>query len=394
MAHLIPPPLEMMRRLIECPSVSSADPHRDQGNLEVIHRLAEWLANLGFMIEVIPVADNKANLRAVLGDPDGNDGLVLAGHTDTVPFDEGRWSVDPFAGIVKGDALFGLGSADMKSFLALAVEAARRLGTTRLQRPLTILATADEESSMSGARMLLEERRHLGRFCVIGEPTGLKPIRMHKGVMMEAIDVEGQSGHSSDPSLGVNAIDGLHAVLGELLDWRGELESRHRHPEFQVPYPTLNLGSIHGGDNPNRICGRCALQIDLRPLPGMELSAMRRELRERIARAMAGHPRLRWKHRPLFDGLPPFETPADSLLVQACEAITAMQAGAVAFGTEAPLLSALGMQTVVLGPGHIAQAHQPDEFLPLPHIEPCLTVLGKLIDRFCVRPDAMVEHPS
>jgi acetylornithine deacetylase len=392
-ARIIPPPLEMMRSLIGCHSVSSADPRWDQGNLEVIDRLAEWLADLGFAVELLPVSENKANLRATRGNPDDPNGLVLSGHTDTVPFDQGRWSVDPFAGVVKDDALFGLGSADMKSFLALSIEAARRMGDIPLQHPLTILATADEESSMAGARLLVEQQRHLGRFCVIGEPTGLQPIRMHKGVMMEAINVEGQSGHSSDPDLGANAIEGVHAILGELLDWRGELRRRHQHGGFKIPFPTLNLGSIHGGDNPNRICGHCALQIDLRPLPGMEPPALRQELRERIAKVMSHHPRLSWTHRALFEGLPPFETPADSVLVKACEEIAERPAGAVAFGTEAPLLASLGLETVVLGPGHIAQAHQPDEFLPLAHIEPCLNILDRLIHRFCARAATTPREP-
>lgn len=388
MGRLLPPPLEMMRSLIGCHSVSSADPRLDQSNLAVIDHLAEWLGNLGFEIEILPIDQRKANLRATLGNRDDPGGLVLSGHTDTVPYDEGRWSVDPFAGIVRDDALFGLGSADMKSFLALAAEAARRLGEFPLQRPLTILATADEESSMSGARLLAEQGRRLGRFCVIGEPTGLRPIRMHKGVMMESIAVEGHAGHSSDPELGANAIEGMQAILRDLLEWRAELRANHHHPNFKVTYPTLNLGSIHGGDNPNRICGHCALQIDLRPLPGMAVPKLRGELRERVAKAMAAFPRMRWTHRPLFEGLPPFETPADALLVRACEELTGQTAEAVAFGTEAPLLSQLGLETVVMGPGHIAQAHQPDEFLPLEHIEPCLDTLGRLIDRFCIHPQA------
>lgn len=394
MARVIPSPLEMMRALIECPSVSSADPRLDQSNLAVIDRLAEWLDRLGFDIEILPVSELKANLCATRGNREDPGGLVLSGHTDTVPYDEGRWSVDPFAGVVRDEALYGLGSADMKSFLALAIEAARRLGETPLTHPLTILATADEESSMSGARWMVAQQRRLGRFCVIGEPTGLRPIRMHKGVMMESIAVQGQAGHSSDPELGANAIDGIRAVLNELTVWRRELKRHHHHAGFKVPFPTLNFGSVHGGDNPNRICGHCALQIDLRPLPGMDLDAVRRELRERIERAMMACTRMRWVHQPLFEGLPPFETPADAPLVKACEEISGNEAESVAFGTEAPLLSQLGLETVILGPGHIEQAHQPDEYLPLAHVEPCLDILGRLIDRFCVRPGESHRRPS
>jgi len=385
MTNRVPAVLDMMRALIASPSVSSANPLLDQSNDGVIALLAEWLERLGFAVEIQRINERKANLIASLGGNEAMDGLVLSGHTDTVPFDEGRWSLDPFAGRIKDDALYGLGSADMKSFLALAVLAASRLDPRRLKRPLVILATADEESSMSGARLLAEQQRHLGRYCVIGEPTGLKPIRMHKGVMMEAIDVDGQSGHSSDPELGANAIDGMQAILSALMEWREQIKAQYHNAAFHVPYPTLNLGSIHGGDNPNRICGHCRLNIDLRPLPGMALTALRNDLRRQVADVLSRYPRLRGVVQPLFAGVPPFETPADARLVRLCEAITGTPAQAVAFGTEAPLLTLTGLQTLVLGPGHIAQAHQPDEFLPLAHIEPCVSILEQLIDEFCVQ---------
>jgi acetylornithine deacetylase len=384
MARLIPTPIEMMRAMIGRPSVSSADARLDQSNHGVIQLLATWLEDLGFSLEIQQVNERKANLVAVLGKSDAMDGLVLSGHTDTVPFDEGGWSLDPFAGMVRNNALYGLGSADMKSFLALAIEAASQFRQDDLQRPLVILATADEESSMSGARLLAEQQRRLGRFCVIGEPTGLRPIRMHKGVMMEAIEVSGKSGHSSDPGLGENAIEGMHAALSELLRWRNELRVQHCHALFKVPYPTLNLGVIHGGDNPNRICAHCSLQIDLRPLPGMDIPDLRSALRDRLTAALAAFPHLSWQLRPLFDGLPAFETPAEAILVKTCEEITGQRAAAVAFGTEAPLLSRLGLETIVLGPGYIDQAHQPDEYLPLGHVEPCLDILGRLIRCFCM----------
>jgi acetylornithine deacetylase len=372
--------------LIERPTVSCTDPRYDQSNLPVIHLLAEWLEPLGFRVEIRPVGSGKANLIATLGVADAPGGLVLSGHTDTVPCNPELWSADPFRATERDGRIYGLGSADMKSFFALAIEAALRFEAGDYRRPLVILATCDEESSMSGARALLAENQRLGRYAVIGEPTGLKPIRTHKGVMMEAVTVRGKSGHSSDPSLGANAIDGMCAVLGELLAFRAELKARYRNPAFKVGYPTLNLGSIHGGDNPNRICGCCETQIDIRPLPGMDLDELHRSLEKRLAPVLAGHEGLSLELRRLFEGLPPFETPADADIVRACEEFTGQIAGSVAFGTEAPFLSRLGMQTVVLGPGHIDQAHQPDEYLPLAHIRPAVDILGRLIERFCILP--------
>jgi acetylornithine deacetylase len=383
----MPNPLTLIRHLIALPSISCTDPRYDQSNLPVIHFLAEQLEPLGFAVEIRPVSATKANLVARLGGPaDQPGGLVLSGHTDTVPCNPELWSSDPFQATERDGRIYGLGSCDMKAFFALAIAAAIRYEAKAYQRPLVILATADEESSMSGTRALLAQNAQLGRHAIIGEPTGLKPIRMHKGVMMEAITVRGRAGHSSDPSLGANAIDGMHAVLSELLAFRAELKAKHRHPAFKVDYPTLNLGSIHGGDNPNRICGCCETQIDLRPLPGMDLDELHQALQDRLAPTLADYPGLTLDVRRLFAGLPPFETAADTDIVRACESFTGSEAGTVAFGTEAPFLNQLGMQTVVMGPGHIDQAHQPDEYLPLEHIPAAIGLLGQLIERFCLRP--------
>jgi len=379
----------LIRALVARPSVSSTDPGFDHGNLAVINLLAEWLEGLGFAVAIHDVAPGKANLLASLGGGGAaGEGLVLSGHTDTVPYDEHGWSVDPFGGVERDGRLYGLGSCDMKSFFAVAIEAARSFDAKALRRPLTLLATADEESTMAGAKHLLALGLKPGRYAVIGEPTGLKPVRMHKGVMMEIIRVHGQSGHSSDPSLGASAIEGMHGVIGELLAWRTELQAKYRNPLFKVDVPTLNLGSIHGGDNPNRICGHCEMHIDIRPLPGMDLQELRQILAERLAGALDAYPQLRLETRAAFDGLPSFETSADSRLVRACETLSGTEAGAVAFGTEAPFLSQLGLETVVLGPGHVEQAHQPDEYLPLAQIPPMVRVLKGLIGRFCVQDEA------
>lgn len=373
----------MIEQLIATPSVSSVSPAFDQGNRDVIDLLATWLQDLGFRVEIqaLSPSGHKANLVATLGS--GPDGLVLAGHTDTVPYDEGRWNHDPFAASEADNRLYGLGTSDMKSFLALAIEAARQYDFKGLKQPIIILATADEESSMLGAQALVDKGARLGRYAVIGEPTGLKPIRMHKGILMEAIRLRGHSGHSSDPSLGNNALEGMHRVLGELLTWRRELQARHQNPLFQVPVPTLNLGHIHGGDNPNRICAECELHIDLRPLPGMNLGELRAELHTRLQRHMQDSG-LQLEFESLFEGIPAMETEAGAAIVQAAEKLTGHHAEAVAFGTEGPYLQQLGMDTIILGPGDIDQAHQPDEFLELDRIEPTLELLHGLIRRFCL----------
>lgn len=374
---------DMLTRLISLPSISSASADWDHSNEAVVRTLADWLEPMGFQCEILPVPGmpGKYNLIATLGS--GSGGLVLSGHTDTVPFDEQRWQSDPFKLTERDDRWYGLGTCDMKGFFALAIEAARAFVGKPLKQPLIILATADEESSMNGARALAESGRPRARYAVIGEPTSLRPVRMHKGIMMERLVFEGQSGHSSDPALGNNALEGMHAAMTELLSLRQDWQARYQNPNFKVQVPTMNLGCIHGGDNPNRICARCELQFDLRPLPGMQMDELRQAILDRL-QPLARSRNLSMAFEPLFDGVPPFETPAEADLVRTCERLTGQTAEAVAFATEAPWLQQLGLETLVMGPGSIDQAHQPDEFLALSQIDPAVTLLTGLIRHYCL----------
>ncbi len=376
------PDLEtMIAELVALPSVSSVQPALDSSNQDVCARLAGWLEDLGFDVSLQPVPERhqKFNVLARLGQGEG--GLVLAGHTDTVPWDETGWSSDPFAARRLDDRVYGLGTADMKSFLALAVNAARGLDATKLRAPLTILATADEESTMSGARALAADGRAPGQYALIGEPTGMQPVFQHKGVLMEGIRILGKSGHSSNPALGRNALEGMLEVIVVLRNLQAEFADRYRQPAFQVPEPTINLGYIRGGDNPNRICAECELHVDVRLNPGMTVKATRALIRERVQQRLAGSD-LKVEFLTLFEGVDPLRG-QDGDLLHACEAATTSRQS-VCFCTEGPYLQSLGMETVIMGPGSIDQAHQPDEYLSLGQAQTCSRVLDELIHRFCV----------
>ncbi|HSX70622.1 MAG TPA: acetylornithine deacetylase [Pseudomonas sp.] len=377
----LPPLREQLATLIATPSVSCTQPHWDQSNRAVVELLASWLGDLGFACEIQEVLPGKCNLLATLGSGPG--GLVLAGHSDTVPFDAGLWQSDPLRLSEQGDRWVGLGVCDMKGFFPLVIEAVRGLLDRPFRQPLLVLATCDEESSMIGARTLAEAGRPLGRAAVIGEPTGLKPVRLHKGVMMERIDILGQSGHSSDPSLGHSALEAMQDAMGALRELRAQWQSEFNNPQFGVPQPTLNLGCIHGGDNPNRICGQCSLEFDLRPLPGMDPEQLRAAIRGKL-QPLAERHRVQIDYGPLFPSVPPFEQGADSELVRIAERLTGQAAQSVAFGTEAPYLQQLGCETLVLGPGDIACAHQPGEYLELARVEPTVTLLRQLIQHYCL----------
>ena len=370
--------------LIGMPSVSSIDPAHDQGNRAVVERLADYFAGLGLAVEVkpIPGKPDKFNLLATLGGAGEPAALVLAGHTDTVPFDAEGWHTDPFKLTKKADRYYGLGVADMKGFFPIVLEALARLAGARLKRPLAVVATADEESSMAGARALLAEGRPLGRYCVIGEPTGLVPCHMHKGIIVETVRLTGQSGHSSDPALGQNALEGMHAVINALLAWRAELQRQYHNHDFKPPAPTMNLGRIRGGDSANRICAECELSLDLRILPGMSVAECRQRLHDTVRGAIAGKD-LGLEFSSVFEGTPPMRTARDSEIVRISEKLSGRAARAVAYGTEGPFFNELGMETVILGPGDIEVAHRPNEYLPIDRIAPMIDIVTRLTRHFC-----------
>ncbi len=379
----LPDTLTMMRELISCPSVSSVSPDIDMSNLAVIEKLAGWLEDMDFVVEVLPLKNSptKANLVATLGQ--GQGGLVLAGHTDTVPFDEQLWKSNPLILTEADNRLYGMGTSDMKAFFALAITAARRFLLSDLKEPLIIVATADEESTMNGARELAASGCLQTGRVVIGEPTGLRPVHMHKGMVMESVHVHGRSGHSSDPALGASAMEGMHKVIIEIINWRAELQQRFQDSQFKVPVPTLNLGRIFGGDNPNRICGDCELHFDLRSLPGMAVDELLAELKPRLE-AVVTEEALDLTLRPLMKSVPPFAANKGSEIVATAEQLTGVSAESAAYATEAPFFKEAGLDVIILGPGDIAQAHQPDEYLALNRVQPMIDVLEGLIRRFCV----------
>ncbi len=373
---------ESFADLICMPSVSSIDPEHDQSNRAVIDTLAGWFEALGFDIEIMPVSDNpeKCNLIARRGE--GDDGLVLSGHTDTVPYDESGWSTDPFKLTKKDDRYYGLGTADMKSYFPIILETLERNSDIQYQKPIVVVATADEESTMSGARSIKTANKKLGRYCIIGEPTGLKPIHMHKGIIIETIKIEGHSGHSSNPALGKSALEGMIDVINALRLWREKLQDDHINCDFAVPVPTMNFGKIFGGDSPNRICAVCELSLDLRMLPGMSLEDIAGSLREKVKGALVGTG-LNVEFNDLFDGIPAMHTPKESDIIKLSEQYANKDSGAVAFGTEGPFYNDMGTETVILGPGDIDVAHQPNEYLPIERIEPMINILSKMLNHFC-----------
>ncbi|HIP76193.1 MAG TPA: acetylornithine deacetylase [Psychromonas hadalis] len=379
----LPKFIDLYKDLIAIPSISSLDSCWDQSNSSVINQLATWLETLGFHCEIseLKQAKGKFNLVATFGKGEG--GLLLAGHTDTVPFDESQWNSDPFKVMEKDNRLYGLGTIDMKGFFAFVVEALKKIDLTTLNKPLSILATADEETTMAGAQEIAQQKQFKPDYAVIGEPTGLVPVVMHKGHMAEGIRITGRSGHSSDPANGVNAIEIMYLVIGELKKVQQEFKDKYNNEHFEVPYPTLNFGSINGGDSANRICGCCDLHIDMRPIPGVAISELFITVTNALSEIEKRYPNSVEIYH-LHDPIPSYQCPLHSDLIRNAEIFTGNKAQSVNYSTEAPFIQQLGCDTIVLGPGHIGQAHQANEYLDLSFVKPTQQVIEKLINHYCV----------
>ena len=378
----LPSFISMYQQLIAAPSISAIEEHLCMSNKSVIELLAQWCESLGFTCEIIELEGGKGryNLLAKRGQGDG--GLMLAGHTDTVPFDDSRWNQNPFKLTELDNKLYGLGSIDMKGFFAFVLQAISELDEKQQTQPILILATADEETTMAGAQQICKHPNLKPSRCIIGEPTDMTPVFTHKGHMTTAIRVVGRSGHSSDPERGLNAIEVMHKVITKLLILKEQLKNKYSINHFKIPYPTLNLGNIHGGDNANRICGCCEMHIDMRPLPGLsvqELQALVLDATYDINQQYPNSVSVIDLHEPI----PAFTGSTDSALVKLAENIAGQKAVAVNYCTEAPFIQQLGCETIVMGPGSINQAHQPDEFLAMEKIKPSQQIISNLIKASC-----------
>ncbi|OTQ38818.1 acetylornithine deacetylase, partial [Gilliamella apicola] len=254
----LPSFLTLYNELISTPTISNVTNEKlDYSNKLLIDKLASWFSDLGFTIDIQPVPNtrDKYNMLATYTNDENSTqgGLLLSGHSDTVPFDEGQWTKDPFKLTEENNNLYGLGTADMKGFFAFILDALRDIDLKKLTKPIYVLATADEETSMAGASFFARQTQLQPDCTIIGEPTSLIPIRAHKGFLSNSIKVIGKSGHSSDPDKGINAIEIMHLVIERLLLLKQKFKEQYHNEGFSVPYPTLNLGVINGGDAANRI---------------------------------------------------------------------------------------------------------------------------------------------
>lgn len=377
---------QMLRDLVSACSVSSLDSQQDHSNRQVAAHLANWLEDLGFDIQWQTVANSgiqagKVNMIAKRGTGDG--GFAFAGHTDTVPFDADRWHSDPLQLRQHEDRLYGLGATDMKGFFVPVLQAIRDLPRHKNHAPIYVVASCDEETTMSGARLIEQSGILQARNVVIGEPTNMAVVRAHKGHLAARVCVHGKSGHSSDPAVGINAIAVMMELMQYLLQQQTQLQSM-RDEQFAVPYPTLSLGRIAGGDAVNRICANCELDFDLRVLPGTNAEQLLQQWRQQIRKIVEAN-KASMDMSLLWPDVPAFSTAKSSLLVSCLEQMTNQASETANYSTEAPFYSTGGADVVVMGPGSIARAHQPDEYIGLSELVDAHQRYAKLLHHFVVK---------
>ncbi|MBS0429539.1 MAG: acetylornithine deacetylase [Proteobacteria bacterium] len=379
--------LEFAQRLVRMNTVS------DRSNLELIEFARDHLAGLGVRSRLTYNEDRtKANLFATLG-AGKPAGVILSGHTDTVPWDGQDWSVDPLSGLVQdfpqedaaGDVrhsearLYGRGSADMKSFIAVALANAERFLASDAPFAVHFAFSYEEEIGCFGVRELIADLRDAGiqpLACIVGEPTMMVPAIAHKGVYRYRCCVRGKEAHSSLTPQSVNAIEMAARVVGKVRDMAEGFEAKEkRYDGFDVPFSTASVGQFHGGIADNVVPRDAEFRYEFRDLPTADARAMQAEV---VAFAKRLEPAMK-KVAPdtgfAFDTIceiPSFLGSASDAVTKLAQRLSGEQRTTlVAFGTEAGLFKNAGIPTVVCGPGSITQAHQPDEYVTLEQLARC-----------------------
>jgi acetylornithine deacetylase len=381
--------LDILERLIAFPTVSS------DTNLELIEFVRATLADHGIDSELVhDETGRKANLFATVG-PRHMSGVVLSGHTDVVPVEGQTWSMPPFCLTEKDGCLYGRGAADMKGFVAASLAAALRAADMDLAVPLHLALSYDEELGCLGVHGLLKSlaaRDIRPRLCLVGEPTSMQVATGHKGKAEARVVCTGREAHSSLAPLAQNAIHlGCEFVSALRAEQARLVREGARDEAYDVVYSTLHVGVMRGGVSVNIVPNRCELEIELRHLPGDDISPifdnLRREARRIEAAARRIAPEAAVELR-LTHGYPGLDTPVDCAAVRLIQALTGNNSTTkVAFGTEGGLFEQyLGVPTVVCGPGSIVQAHKPDEFVTIDQMQRCDAMLDRLLNRLCAAP--------
>ncbi len=372
--------IDFLLDLVAIPSVSST------GNRPMIDYALRQLDPNAWSTQLHSYRDGagleKVNLLAVTGSGNGarpTAELALVCHTDTVPFDP-AWAeaVHPQ---VRNGRLYGRGSCDVKGFLACVLAAVSQLEVRRLSKPLAILLTADEEIGCVGAKYIAAKDALRSRYAIVGEPTGLRPVRAGKGYALAEIVVRGKESHSAFPARGRSAIYDAARVVARLEQVAKKLAVR-KNADFDPPFTTLNVGLIQGGTAKNIVPGECRITVEWRPVPGDHPGRAPELIREELAglarRYPGFHARLNIARMD-----PAFEPAPTKHLATLVQSLSRRRSTTVAFGTEAAHLRSLTTEAIVFGPGNMETAHKTGEFVPIRELSQCVELLKAVIERLC-----------
>lgn len=378
--------LEWARRLVRIPTISS------DSNLPLIEVVADYMRSVGVPIRLTYNEDrSKANIFATIGVGKPG-GVVLSGHTDTVPWEGQAWSRSPTSAdivTVGGDErLYGRGSADMKGFIGTVIAQTRTWLDADLPFAIHYAFSYDEEVGCFGAQGLLADLKEAGlrpAMCIVGEPTSMVPAVAHKGAYRWRCCVRGKAVHSSLSPSGVNAIEAAAQVISHISamnrDWRA---NEQPHEGFDVPYSTAAVCQIHGGIADNIVPEGCRFHYEFRLLPGADAERIQRLVVDHAAtieQGMHAVSKTSGIHFEPIIAVPAFQAHPDDPAVQLSRRLARTnQTTLVAFGTEAGLFQRAGISTVVCGPGSIEQAHQADEYVTLEQLARCERFLQGLND--------------
>ena len=364
------PEVRFLLDLVAIPSVSLLS------NQPVIDYALKRLDPAEWAIDVYSYRDpngiQKSNLVAIAGSRKRAVELALVCHTDTVPYDpEWQEAVHP---TVRHGKLYGRGSCDVKGFLACVLASLSRVEMARLSKPLALILTADEEIGCVGAKYLAKKQPVRSRYIIIGEPTGLHPVRGGKGYALAKIVVRGKEAHSAFPGEGRSAIYDAARIVTRLEGVVKKLASK-KNRDFDPPYTTLNVGLIQGGTAKKIVPGECRITVEWRPIPGQDPEWAANLIHE----ALTGFDARLEVNR--LDAA--FEPAASDDLAKLLESLTRKRRATVAFGTEAAHLRSLTQEAVVFGPGEMTTAHKTGEFVPLKQLADCVKCLTSVIEKLC-----------
>lgn len=373
--------LAWAQRLVQFNTVSH------NSNLPLIECIADHLRSLKIPLRLTYDDERrKANLFATIGEGKPG-GVVLSGHTDTVPWDGQAWTVDPLSAVVKDERLYGRGSADMKGYIACCVAQARALQAADLPHALHFAFSYDEEVGGFGVRLMVADLKDAGlqpQICLVGEPTNMVLALAHKGVHRWRCCVKGKPAHSSLTPIAVNAIEAASRVVVHIASMaEGWRDQGPYYEGFDVPYTTAAVGVMHGGIADNVVPEDCRFHYEFRDLPGSDSQAMQQRVvdyaktLEPAMHAVDPHTGIRFE---AIGAMPAFLARRDEPAAQlAARLARSDDTTLVAFGTEAGIFQRAGMSTVICGPGSITQAHQPDEFVSLEQLARCEAFIAGLM---------------